>query len=101
MGAGVDAVDVAAQVVVVLQAVGAIATPTVRLPTLPVASLHRLPLTATLLPPSRGSNSLQSLAPMLVPAGALLQRPKLEHLLPRDGVPPILPGVLIQLPMAQ
>lgn len=92
-------VVVAARVVVVLR-VPVVGTVTLTVPTFPVVSLHRLPLMATLLPPTRGLNSLQSPAPILAPAGAPPQRPKLGHLLP-DGPIPILPGVLIQLPMAQ
>jgi hypothetical protein len=101
----VDAVDVAAQVVAVLQAVvvsvRVVAIVTLTAPTLPVGSLHPLPQMVILIPPSRGLNSLQSLALILASAGAPLQRRKLEHLLHRDGPTPILPGVLIQLPMAQ
>lgn len=97
-----DAVDVAAQVVVVLQAaavtVPVVANATLTAPTLPVGPLHHLPQMATLIPPSRGLNSLQPQAPNLAPAGAPLQRPKLEH---RDGATLILPGVPIRLPMAQ
>ena len=100
--AEVDAVDVAARVVVVLRVVAlsvpVVATATLTVPILPVLSLHRLPLTATLLPPTRGLISLQSpTPPILASVGA---RPRLEHLL-RDGPIPILPGVPIQLPMAQ
>jgi hypothetical protein len=99
--AGVDAVDVAAPVVVVLQVVAltvpVVAIATLTVPTLPVVSLHRLPLTVTPLPPTR---SLKSPAPIPALVGAPHQSPKLEHLL-RDGAIPILPGVTIQLPMVQ
>ena len=103
--AGVDVVDVAAQVVAVLQAAAVsvlvVAIATLTVPTLPVGYLHPLLQMVILIPLSRGVISLQSLALILAPAGAPLQRRKLEHLLHRDGPTPILPGVLIQLPMAQ
>lgn len=98
--AGVDAVDVAAQVVVVLPAVAVTvpveANATLIVPTYPVGPLRHLPQMVTLIPPSRGPNSLRlhPQAPNL--AGAPLQTPKLEHL---DG--PILAGVLTRLPMVQ
>jgi hypothetical protein len=102
--AGVDAVVVAAQVVEVLQAVAVsvpvVATASLTARTPPVGPLRHPPQMATLILPSRGLNS-QSQAPNLAPAGAPLQRPKLEPLLHRDGPTPIQPGVPIRLPMVQ